>query len=373
MNDISLQVFRLDNDGTFDCIGEITQFTALQWRTKYNGYAEFELWAPATSRNKELLKEGLILWAGDSSAAKIEIIDFSMDEEGQKTYNIKGRTLECLLSTRIIWGTYTCSNKYASTAMYEIVRQQCIISSENRIIPFLECAEDEFVGERITYQKTGNEVYESLVGIADDNGLGFDITFDPRNKKLIFKVTKGKDRTNAQSVNNFVIFSTELNDILQSSYYKNVQDKKNVALVAGEGSGAERKKAISGDNDLAGLMRQEVYIDARDLQSEVDEGTTISDDEYYKMLTNRGNEKLSELKETETFSAIVRTINNAQYSYKKDYNKGDKVIVKDTELGVITEAVIDEVEESYSDSYELNLTLGYGYPTLLQQIKRKIF
>lgn len=374
---VEISVFSLDNNGRFECIGEINQFTALQWPDKYNGYGQFELWAPITEENKTLIKEGNILWCGGDTAAMIEIINSSHDDNGQKTYDIKGRTLEMLLTTRIIWGTYTCNNKYASYAMYEIVKKECINpSNTDRIIPFLKCAQDENLGARITYQKTGGEVYDALIGIADENELGFDVIFRPKTKEIIFKVTQGKDRTDLQSINKPVIFSTELEDILKSSYYKNTQSKKSVALVAGEESGATRKKVISGDNSTKGFLRRELYVDARDLQSEVqnDDGTTttLPDAEYEAMLKNRGDEKLSDCEETETFTATMRTIGNVQYEYGRDFTKGDKVVVEDDELGVRVVATIDEAEENFDDEYELSLTLGYGYPTLLQQIKRKI-
>src|SRR5690554_3984403 len=116
LKNIEIYVFKLDNNGVFDAIGEINQFTSLIWPDKFNGYATFELWAPITPENKILIKEGNILWCGGDNAAIIEIIQSSIDANGKKSYKIKGRTLEMYLTTRIIWGTYDCYNKFSSTA-----------------------------------------------------------------------------------------------------------------------------------------------------------------------------------------------------------------------------------------------------------------
>lgn len=380
LKNVEIYVYRLDNAGTFDAIGEINQFTSLMWPDKFNGHATFELWAPITQENKELIKKGNILWCGGDNAAIIEIIQSDVNDKGEKTYKVKGRTLEMLLTTRIVWGTYSCSNKYSSTAMYEIVNENCVNPVKAaRKIPFLECAEDEQIGKQITHQKTGGEVYEALTSLASDADIGFCVLFRPREKKLIFKVIEGVDRS-IMPISTFdvnpVIFSTDMEDILKSSYYTNDQDVKSVALVAGEGEGSERKKVISGDDTSEGFLRRELYVDARDLQSEVfnEDGSTLSipEDEYEAMLNNRGDEKLSECVVTETFDATMRVAGNVQYVYGVDYNKGDKVIVQDTELGVQVIGKITEVSENFDDEYELIITFGYSYPTLIQKIKQQI-
>jgi hypothetical protein len=377
---IDIYVYKLDDDGTFDALGEINKYTSLMWPDKYNGFTTFELNVPVTHENRNLIKQGNIIWCGGDNACIIEIINSDKDENGQKTYKVKGRTLEMLLTTRIIWGTYSCVNKYSSTAMYEIVDKQCVNPSDSyRKIPFLECAEDKQFGKIISFQKTGGEVYDSIESIATDAELGFDILFRPREKKLIFKVIEGVDRTVTSmsgDVSNLVIFSTDLEDILSSSYYTNDQDVKTLAYVAGEGEGAERKYIISGNAASKGLLRREMYIDARDLQSEVsnEDGTIIkiNEDDYRDMLNDRGTEKLAEQIKSESFEAKMRVIGNTQYKYGIDYDKGDKVIVQDEDLGVQVIGKITEVSENYDDEYELIITFGYSYPTLIQKVKRQI-
>ena len=61
-----------------------------------------------------------------------------------------------------------------------------------------------------------------------------------------------------------------------------------------------------------------------------------------------------------------------QYEFGVDYNKGDKVTVRDKQLGVVVSARITEVEEDFDDEYELVLTFGYSYPTIMQKVKQQI-
>lgn len=375
-----IYVYKLDNDGTFEAIGEINKYTSLMWPDKFVGYSMFELNAPVNEENKNLLKKGNILWCGGDNACVIEIIQSDKDENGQKTFKIKGRTLEMILTTRIIWGTYHCVNKYSSTVMYEIVDKQCVNPSDvRRKIPFLECAKDELFGEVISFQRTGGEVYDTLENLAIEAELGFDVLFRPREKKLIFKVTKGIDKSippSSGEVSNLVIFSTDLEDILSSSYYTNNQDLKTLAYVSGEGTGTDRAHVISGNADHSGFERREAYVDARDLQSKIthEDGTTedIPEEDYNEMLNDRGMIKLAEFIAIDSFEARIRTVGNIQYEYGVDYNKGDKVIVQDTDLGVQVVAIVTEVSQNYDDEYEFVVTFGYEYPTLIQKVKRKI-
>lgn len=373
---IQILVFKVD-DNTFENIGEVNQYDSLIWPDKFNGYASFELWAPITEENSEYFKKGNILWCGGDNAAKVEIVKSTIDDKGNKTFNVKGRTLEVVLTTRIIWGTYNASNKYASTAMYEIVNQNCVNpTNAKRKIPYLECAEDKQLGGKMSVQKTGGDVYDSLTTIAGSKDLGFNVLFRPKEKKLIFEVVAGVDRTIEQSIVDPVEFSTDLEDILSSSYYTNDQDEKNVAFVQGEGDGASRVSQISGNNELEGFDRKELYVDARDLQSETvnEDGSTTSltPDEYKAALVNRGDDKLSECEVTETFEAQIRVFGDVQYEFGKDYQKGDKVTVRDRQLNVVVSARITEVEEDFDDEYALVLTFGYSYPTIMQKVKQQI-
>lgn len=374
---IQITVFQITNT-IFEPIGDLSQFTSVILPDAFNGYGNFELWAPIMDDNSELLKKDNILWAGGENAYIIEVVKSTVDSKGEKSYHIKGRSLERFLCDRIIWGGYTKSG-YASTIMYDIVDKNCINpTNSNRKLPWLVNATDLHLGNQISqYQKTGGEVYDALTNLASDSDIGFSIIFDPRNKQLIFEVRAGTDRTvDNVSGNNPVVFSTDLEDILSSSYYSNNEEEKTMCLVQGEDSGSSRKSETVGAVNGVGYNRRELYVDARDLQSEVynEDGTTTSltDAQYRATLVQRGKEKLAEHEVTETFDAQIRQFGDVQYEFGVDYVKGDKVTVIDKQLMIQVSARITSVEEDFSDEYALILTFGYSYPTILSKVKRAI-
>lgn len=373
---IEITVFQIDNT-VFEPIGQLDEYTSLMWPDAFLGKAMFQLWAPITDNNTEILKDGNVLWCGGDNAAVIKIIKETINENGEKEFNVKGWTMEYFLADKIIDGMYNrVGNAYASTIMYDIVYKMAINpSNQSRKIPYLVNAEDTHVGKVVTgYQKTGGSVYDAIYDIAFESDIGFSVTFDPYNKRMVFSVSKGKDRTQEQQENEPVVFSTDLEDILSSTYYLNTEDIKNVAMVQGEEKNGTRTTVYVGDTALKGFQRKELYVDARDLQSEVyDESgneSVLTQEQYKATLIQRGKERLAEHQKTETFEAQIRQFGDVQYSFGVDYQKGDKVTVVDRQLGLSVSARITSVEEDFDEEYALMLTFGYSYPTLLQKVKK---
>lgn len=377
---MQLIVFLVDNDN-FEAIGDLEHVTSIIWPETYRGYSvDFELWAPINERNKELIKKNNIIWAGGQIAYIIESVRSIVNEDGSKSFDVKGRSLEKFLEDRIVWGTINVTTQMkASTLMYNIVNAQVVNPDiESRILPWVECDTDAMIGGNINgYQKTGGSVYQAVYDIADAHGLGFLMLFKPKEKKIVFSVYQGVDRSvGNQEGNDPVVFSTDLEDILKSEYYFSNEDLKTLAFVHGEIKENEvRAHVIAGDENTSGYDRHELYVDARDLQSEVQNGsivTHLTEQEYEAILTTRGNEKLSDCVAIENFESTIRQFGTVQYKYGIDYNKGDIVTVIDEALGVMANVVVMGTEEDYGDKHEFILKFGYSLPKLVDKIKRII-
>lgn len=120
-----------------------------------------------------------------------------------------------------------------------------------------------------------------------------------------------------------------------------------------------------------GLSRREIFIDARDLQSDRDPDHPLTAEEYAALLTARGMEKLAENQLVRSFSSEVRTY-EPTYQYGEDFQLGDTVTVTDERLGITVDAVVRGVERSVGPQGEsLTFTFGYGQPTIYDVLKRK--
>lgn len=368
---LQIIVFKVDNE-TFEQVGTVNKFTSFVWPTTFRGYGQFNLTCPVNDEMRELMKEGYFIWCdGGKQAGIIETVRAENDDDGVFMYEVSGFTLEYLLTTRIVWGTYNANDIDVSTAARQIVDQTCIDPSDSkRKFSYLKLGEDPVAGGKITKQQTGSEVYSVLDEMLSDVGLGFDIAFDPIEQSLTFNVTQGVDRSASQDVNDVIVLSTDMEDILTSAYEVSIQDEKTIALVQGEDQESSRKSASAGDETKAGFDRKELYVDARDLRSKNRSGTLMTDDEYIEAMKQRGIEKLSDFVRTESFEASLRVFGDTQYELGVDYFVGDKVTMQDERLGVQVDAVVSEAEEDYDDSYALTLTVGYSNLTVLQKIQR---
>lgn len=119
-----------------------------------------------------------------------------------------------------------------------------------------------------------------------------------------------------------------------------------------------------------GLSRREIWIDARDIQSDSDPDNPLTPAEYQAVLENRGKGKLAEKQLVRSFSSQVRTYDST-YQIGEDYQIGDIITVIDERLGLTVDAVVQAVERSVGKDEDMVLTFGYGQPTVFDKLSRK--
>lgn len=418
-------------DSSITPLGVIDVVTGLTWEEKFADAGNFELWCPLTNTNVELLQEDNLVWIGGESAGVIEYKELSTDDSGIQTIHIQGRLAESYLDYRTIYPTVSVSGKTSNTLRVLVNNNLINPEDSDRKIPNIELATDqEEFGESASYQKTGDSVLTESSRLCDANNLGFRLQFLPREYKFVFRVYEGTDRTLDQTEVNPVLFSSELDDILESNYSHNKSELRNLAYVAGEDSGENRKVQPVGS--VSGLSRRELYVDARDIQSEVSwncvtvtkteileagtnkvritttktltnpdtgetktstssevkfdeyatEGTVtqestemvpMADSAYYALLSERGKTSLEDYKDIEAFSATLRTFGVTGYEYGVDFFLGDKVTVYDARLRVRINAVVTSVMTTYDEDGErLDIVFGYEQPTLANKLKRRM-
>lgn len=214
---------------------------------------------------------------------------------------------------------------------------------DNSAIPEVETAARTVgVYHGIRAQYTGNNLLETAQEICKAYGLGFRaVTFDHAVVTPVIELFEGVDRCEGQTRNSPVIFSSEYENLLSSSYLLDTTKHKNVVSVAGEGEGKARKRATYGN--ASGLFRRELFVDARDLSSNEGE---ISAEDYTAQLVARGVEKLSEHPVTETFDGEIDTNN---FVLDDDYTIGDIVTVEN-EYGIRKDVRIASIIECWDEN-----------------------
>lgn len=307
-------------DANMDFIGLIENQTSVLWNRSYFEAGTFEMHCPITENNMAMVKRGNLVWMRGAAEAGI-MESIRLEQNNLKNeITVKGRFLESYLSRRLIYPTYTASNKLVEEAMREIVTNAVTI-------PLVQLGAVQGFTDRVTFQATYKNVLDYETKLAKYANIGFRMKPDFTNKTITFECYRGLDHSWEQSDRTRVIFSQAYNNIASAVYNENDQLLKTVCFVGGEGEGSARTIAIAGDNSLTGLERREVFINASDLRSE---GLTAT--EYEKNLIQRGNNELQHDALALTFEC--ETDANRNFVYKRDYDLGDIVTIKKENWGV---------------------------------------
>ena len=322
-------------------------YNSFIWTDRYFKYGDFELHASMSEDLLQYLKQDYYITNANSNHVMIiEKLLINSDIENGNTITASGRSLESLLERRIIWNRTTLSGNLQN-GIKKLLNENIISPSDsNRKIDnfiFEESTDSTITGLTIDGQYTGDNLYEVIASICQENGIGFEITFND-SKQFVFKLYSGVDRSYGQSVNPYVVFSPNFENMVESNYMESKMALKNVTLIGGEGEGNARKYTSVGT--ATGLDRRELFTDARDVQAEDDEGNAISEAEYLKQLEQRGREKLAENIAVVAFEGQADVV--SMFVYGSDFFMGDIVQIAD-EYGHETKSRMVELVSSESE------------------------
>ncbi|EDU35750.1 MULTISPECIES: siphovirus ReqiPepy6 Gp37-like family protein [Clostridium] len=371
--------------------GILDIFTSLRWIRRYNKTGEFELHCALDSNTLELLKrENVIFKKNDVEAGYIETRQLKIGEDGQEYLEVKGKFLANYLDRRISWDRVSFDGK-TEDLMRELVYYNAINPTNlDRKIPNLILGDLKGFNEDIKYTNSFGNIIEQLENISNTNNLGYRNILDIKSRKILFDVYKGVDRTINNGTIAPCIFSRDFENILEQEYMDSLNNYKNTCMIAGAGEGKDRK--ITSIENGKGLDRYELYVDARDITDKEEKKKTVLDydeegnvtgeheeteeveipwEQYKPLLLQRGNEKLSECEEIQTFDSKINT--NGNNVYKKDYDLGDIVTVVDKKWGLRIDTRITEIEEVYEEKgLEVNVVFGNNIPTIIDKIKQVV-
>lgn len=334
----------------FEPVGIIDNYSSMIWTVRYFLDGDFELYVSATQNAIDILREKYYLCRAKDISYEdqkvrykhvmiIEKIQIKADSENGNFLTVTGRCLKSILKRRIIWQQTNLSGK-----VEQGIRQ---IITENIISPTIAARKiSNFtlgtqlnLSDEMERQFTGDNLGETIESLCTTYGYGYDIDIIDGNFEFYLYV--GVDRSYSQSTNPYVVFSDKFENLISSDYSYDMTNYKNVALVAGEGEGLNRKTKAVGT--ASGIYRYEKYVDARDMSTNDGQYT---DAQYNNLLNNKGIESLAESPIVENFEGEVET--RLTYEFGKDYFLGDIVQVRN-EYGIEASPRVLEIIESDSE------------------------
>lgn len=301
----------------FETVEIIDAYESFIWNDRYQAYGDFEIYTNFSTAVLQKAKQDYYLFIHESEHMMIiEGLEIDSDAETGTRLRITGRSLESILDRRIIW-TQTSITGNLQNAIKSLINAAIINPSiADRQIPnfiFEDSTDTRITSLTAEAEYTGDNLYDVIVSLCEPNDLGFKITLNSDNQ-FVFKLYMGEDRGYDQDNNPYVVFSPGYENIINSNYIDSTEVMKNVALVAGEDSGQQRRTLIVGSG--SNLARRELYVDARDIQSE-----KVTN--YNEALRQRGLQYLIENSRTVSFEGQVEA--TRMFVYGEDFFMGDIV------------------------------------------------
>lgn len=342
---MNLDLLVLETD--YSVIAIVDTYESLIWTDRYREYGDFEIYTAASKENLALFKQNRYLWLRDSEHLMIiESIEVDSNAQEGSYLTITGRSLESLLDRRIIW-EQTVLTGNLQNGIKKLIDDAFInpTLADRKISNFVftETEDETITGLTIDAQYTGDNIYDVINGLCEDNEFGYKILLND-NQEYEMSLYMGTDRSYEQNEHPYVVFSPNFENIINTNYLSSLKPYKNVTLVGGEGEGSERKYATVGTT--TGLYRREIFTDARDISSDVD-GNTLSPTEYNLQLEQRGKETLADNKAQKEFDGKVET--SQMFVYGRDFFLGDVVQITN-EYGIEGKARVTEMIYSESKS-----------------------
>lgn len=361
-------------------IGIIDTANSIIWHQVYYGVGDFEIYAKATEKNVSLLKEGnYVTRYNNDEVGIIEQINFDFSAQDGYMITASGRFAKSILDRRIIYklsgtvNTPTILRGKVETAVRQTVLDNAINCTfdSRRNIPILGLAALKGYSQ-IIVDDNGNPAekqvsYQNLMEYTDsvlkEYGMSARIIYNDSNKKLLYEVIKGVDRSTDNTAGNEpIVFSIEYDNLNSSSYSYDSKSLKNAALIGGEGQGLERFYTLLTESKT-GLQLREMFVNASSInrtykESEEAEEQQYTNAEYRAMLNQEGQRKLKVQIVQETFNGDVNvTFGNKHYG--DDYFLGDIVTVQDNYIQKYINTRITEVTEVQDENgYAVNVVFG---------------
>lgn len=354
-------------DSLYRRVEVVDRFESLVWTERFSAVGDFELQLHSTLENRTRFKEGVKLAINESyRVMMVETVEDSVDDQGQQILNVKGYSLESILSNRLALADLsdtTTNPKWSITGTPKAIATQmfhdiCVtgILDSGDVIPLINEGSifpaDTIPppSDVITYEIDPKTLYEAEKNLCDLYLMGFRLVRNLDTSQLWFDIYTGSDRTSHQTALPAVIFSPGLDNLKDTSELTSIALYKNVAYVISP-VGYEVVYPSDVDPSVLGFERRVLLVNATDI---TDTDPVVASTQ----MIQRGYEELAKNRRLSAFDGEISQ--TSKYVYGVDYNLGDLVELRNTD-GLsnsmqVTEQIIVSDKEGDRSYPTLSLT-----------------
>ena len=292
-----------------------------------------------------------------------------INQRGYKAINISGFFLENWLNKRVVyrkgtsnivggpeWMNQEGKSEDVAYTYFNAFKDVSISQSGDTVdcILGIESGQSLSRGKISNHERCGEKLGSKIYSILKPSEMSYRILYDFEENKKVFSVWSGYDRTQDQSENNPVTFSTRYGNIKNPNILIETTNYCNSCIIDNENNGAVYERAL-----LNKAAEDDEYIFSY-VKSSVNKNDYESDTDFYSALEAEGKTDLNER---------VKLINvefdamEGSYDYMEDFDLGDKCNIEIPEVDISADAVLIGCYEVIKKGNH-SLTLEFGEPVL---------
>jgi len=336
-------VYILKMDGT--PVDIVDNYIDIRWSRKLYGIGDFAMRVKFLKGQIAKLEKGRLVAPQEEAggfapdqAFIIESLEYEVAPAGDEAVTVSGRAFGGLLDERLILPSpglaYDERTGKAETVMkYYVGKNAGVGSSLARRLADLSIAPDLARGPTVTYQGRYQTLAAMLAEIAHLTDLGWEIAYDAGSSSFVLDVIEGRDHGQSSPVP--VFFDIDHETVTAQGYVASDLGRKTFAYVGGKGEGLSRpiQTAYLDPSEPAGYARREAWVDAQDADN-------------VQTQVERGRNELAASGSPEKY-AIELSRGAAPFRYRRDFDLGDIVVVRNTEWDLLADARIVAITNEF--------------------------
>lgn len=342
-------------------------YQSAEFTLNYKKHCELELIVDASTENIDYFinnTDNVILtkYTDNEHGYIPYLVKYTDDTKSQ--IQVICKSLGYLLNNRMIDNQQTFSGTVEDTIRYFVNQNAINPTNVNRKGPNLILDVLNGFTTSTTEAFANKFLDEALWEICIKFDIAYDILMDIDNKKFVFTVWQGVDRSSEQSEHDAVIFSKKFGNVLTQNYTDDKSDYRNtVFIISGDTTTTQTQLIVNDEN--SGWNRREVFINSSDLTGDTETPTNT-------ILTERAKNTLAtDYERVQSFETDVDY--NSQFKYLVDYSMGDKVSIRNDDLDVVVHTRVVTAKEKYTkDGFDLSIEFGSNKPTLMSKLKKVV-
>ena len=344
-------------------ISSILRSTNLQWNRKYYQPGTFSIEIPIAQYSPDY---AYIFTKDRPEMGVISQVNY-VEKKGYKEINLSGFFLENSLNDRIVykkgitnilngpeWLNRSGNAEDVAFAFFDAFKDIAYDNAGTEI--WCRLGIDSGVslsrGNTVDHERTGEELGTKVYSILKSSEMSYRVAYDFESNTKIFSVWSGLDRTQDQTDNNPVIFSTKYGNIKNPDILLDSTSYKNGVIVENDNAGTIYSRVILQPDDGNGKF---MY-----LKSTANRADYESDDDFYRAIdAEAAVELLNRMKTVNIeFDAM-----EGSYEYMVDFDLGDKCGLEFSNMSLSANATLIGCYEVIKAG-EWSLTLEFGTPIL---------